>query len=143
MKTLKNKDFIDWFSENFGYGYGDGELYIIPALKGFLENCPADGNYDYRVLEEKVGKAETWFLMNTLCKEDIIEYGTSPRFGWLDPKGKLLKTFMENKTADELYDMVMVDSDYIHCYHNACNCGPNGYEKDKKCDNPLFHERPL
>lgn len=138
MKQLTDKNFIDWFSENFGYGYGDGEQYIIPALKGFLGTCPIDGTYDYGEIERAIGKAETWFLMNTLCKEDILEYVTSPRFGWLDEKGKLLKEYLATKTEDELYELVMVDSDYTHCYSNACNCGKKGYEEGRKCDNPLF-----
>lgn len=139
MKEITDKNFIDWFSENFGYGYGTGEQYTLPALKKFIENCPENGNYDYQVLEEKVGKSETWFLINILCKKDILEYGTSPRYGWLDEKGKLLKKYLSKKTDDELYNLVMVDSDYVHCYSNACNCGENGYVEGKKCDNPLFN----
>jgi hypothetical protein len=138
MKTITDKNFIDWFAENFGYGYGSGELYILPALKGFLEVCPETGNYDFRVIENKIGGFQCWFLMNTLCKENIIEYGTSPRFGWLTEKGKLLKEYLAGKTADNLYELVMVDSDYVHCMSNACNCGKNGYVEGKKCDNPLF-----
>ena len=135
---ITDKNFIDWFAENFSYGYGDGEQYIIPALKGFLEVCPESGNYNYEDIENKIGKAETWFLMNTLCGENFLEYGTSPRFGWLDEKGKLLKKYLAEKTADELYDLVMVDSDYIHCSSSFCNCGERGYEEGRKCDNPLF-----
>lgn len=138
MKALTDKNFIDWFSENFGYGYGDGEQYIIPALTGFLYHCPEDGNYDYEVLEKHIGKAEVWFLMNVLCKERFIEYGTSPRFGWLDDKGKLLKQYLGQKTADELYELVMTDSGDTHCGSHYCNCGEHGYEAGRKCDNPLF-----
>lgn len=137
-EKLTDKHFIDWFSEHFGYGYGDGEMHIIPALMGFLAACPTDGNYDYQTLEKLLTPTVAWLLINELCKADILEYGTSPRFGWIDPKGVLLKEFMLSKTADELYALVMVDSDYIHCYPTHCNCGPNGYSEVKICHNPLF-----
>lgn len=78
---ITQKDFIDWFSDNFGYGYGDGETYIIPALKGFLDTCKIEGNYDYRDIENAIGAPQTWFLMNTLCSKRCIGYGTSPRLG--------------------------------------------------------------
>lgn len=138
MKQLKDKDFIDWFSENFGYGYGNGERYTILALKGFLEACPIEGNYDFETIEKKITPTVTWLLMNVLCSKDILEYGTSPRFGWLDERGKMLKNYLKEKSDDELYELVMVDEHYTHCYSNACNCGENGYEKERKCDNPLF-----
>lgn len=135
---MEDKHFIDWYSHTFGYGYGDGELHIIPALKGFMATTPMEGNYDYREIENAIGKAPTWFLMNELCEQNFIEYGTSPRFGWLDKKGKLLKEYMTDKTAEKLYELVMVDSDYYHCDPDFCNCGPNGYSKEKICHNPLF-----
>ena len=135
---LKPKDFIDWFSENIGHGYGTGEAYTIPALLGFLDVTPEEGNYDYEEIEKRIGGASTWFLMDIFCKTHFIGYGTSPRYGWLEKKGKLLKEFLKGKSVDEVYDLVMVDSTYTHCYPNACNCGPNGYEKGKVCDNPLF-----
>ena len=138
MKELTDKNFIDWFSYNFGYGYGNGEQYIIPALKGFLDSCQSSGNYDYEEIEKSIGKAETWFLMNTLCGENIIEYGTSPRYGWLTEKGRLLKEYLSKNSWEVLYDIVMVDESYIHCSKNYCNCGEKGYEEGKKCDNPLF-----
>lgn len=138
MKTLTDKNFIDWFSEHFGYGYGTGESYIVPVLKKFLENCDENGNYDHLKLEEKIGQANTWFLINVLCKSDLIEYGTSPRFGWLDESGKLLKEYIGKKSEDELYKLIMVDNDYVYCDSTCCNCGESGYVEGKKCDNPLF-----
>lgn len=135
---LKDKDFIDWFAEHISHGYGTGEQYTIPCLKLFLENCPEDGNYDFEVIQNVVGKAETWFLMSIFGKTDVINYGTSPRYGWLDDKGKLLKQYVDGKTVDALYGLVMTDGDYVHCGPTYCNCGPNGYEKDRKCPNPLF-----
>lgn len=138
MKQLTDKNFIDWFSEYLGYGYGTGEEYTIPALKGFLEACTDGRSYDHEYITEKIGGASTWFLMNVLCKTDLIEYGTSPRFGWLTERGIMLRNYVSQKSEDELYELVMVDSDYTHCSPNYCNCGKNGYEEGRKCDNPLF-----
>lgn len=139
MNKLTDKNFIDWFSENFGYGYGTGECYTIPALRKFIKECPEDGNYDYKVLEQKCGDVTAWLMMSVMCREGILEYGTSPRYGWLGEKGKMLREYMLNKTSDELYDLVMTDEGYTHCSPESCNCGLNGYEESKKCDNPLFN----
>jgi len=32
MKKIENKQFIDWEAHTFGFGYGTGEQYTIPAL---------------------------------------------------------------------------------------------------------------
>lgn len=137
-KTIK-EHFIDWFAHNFGYGYGDGELHVIPALLGFLAMCPSEGNYDYETLEKLLTPTVAWLLINDLCNARMLEYGTSPRFGWLDPKGVILKDFMLKHTADELYEMVTgYDERYYHCSPTSCNCGPKGYQEGKKCNNPLF-----
>lgn len=136
---ITNKHFIDWFDENIGFGYGTGEHYTTKALKGFLDKCnkSENGAYDYEVIEKAIGKGETWFLMAIFGKADIIEYGTSPRYGWLTERGLLLKEFVKDKTDEELYEIVMVDpAEYVHCYPDACNC--DGYVEGKKCDNPLF-----
>lgn len=129
---MTDKHFIDWESNTFGFGYGTGERHTILVLKKFFINLPKEGNYDYEKLEEALGAQQFWLLLNTLCHADIIEYGTSPRFGWLSKKGKLLKEYIDSKSAIELYELTSVESDYIHCYPEYCNCD------GKKCDNPLF-----
>jgi hypothetical protein len=136
VNVMKNKHFIDWESETFGYGYGSGEVWTIPALRKFLELCN-EGDYEHaynhEVLEKKLKSTVAWLLINILCHADIIEYGTSPRYGWLTKKGELLKSFMANKTEDELLEMISVDQYYNHCYKDYCNC-------DSPCNNPLFYE---
>lgn len=127
---VNNKHFIDWESETFGYGYGTGEVYTLKALKDFYD-CLINGSYDYRQLEKKLGKTVAWLMINILCKADIIDYGTSPRFGWLSTKGELLKDFIEHKSVNELYKITDVDENYIYCYSTHCNCL-------EPCNNPLF-----
>ena len=139
---ITDKHFIDWESNTFGYGYGTGEEHTIPALKAFLgaidKTERGTYSYDYEKLEKTVGKTVAWLFINILCHVDMIDYGTSPRAGWLNEKGILLKEFTDSKTDDELYDLTSVDEDYVDCYPNSCNCGPNGYVDGEKCDNPLF-----
>lgn len=131
---MNDKNFIDWENYVFGFGYGTGEEYTLKALKTFLYYCKLNG-YGYHVLETTVTPTVAWLLINILCHADILEYGTSLRFGWLTEKGKLLRKFMLSKTEDELYEMVNVDQDYVYCYPDYCNCD---LPKGVTCNNPLF-----
>ncbi len=143
MKT-QEEYFNDWESEIFGFGYGTGEEYTIPALKRFIElfipnesrNNPSC--YDYRILEKELTPTVAWLLINIFCKDDKIEYGTSPRFGWLTDKGNLLKDFINSHTVDELYEICTSKTEeYAPCYPDYCNCDDKKNEKDK-CLNPFF-----
>lgn len=142
-KTIE-QSFIDWEGSAFGFGYGTGEPHVVPALKTFLSMCdggPFGHSYDYQKLEAALSPTVAWLLINALCQHNIgaIEYGTSPRFGWLTPQGEALKAFVATKTADELIEIVTdFDPDYIRCYPDACNCGPNGYEAGRKCVSPFW-----
>lgn len=133
--------FRDWESDVFGFGYGNGEDHIIPALRQFLSLCGKgdETQYDYRKLEEYLAPTVAWLLINALCHADMIEYGTSPRFGWLTGKGKRLKEYMLSKTADELIEIACNHGEeYIHCSPNYCNCGKSGYVEGRKCPNPFW-----
>ena len=96
--------FCDWEGSVFGYGYGTGEQYILGDLKRFISSIPGrgEGTYDFQVLEEELTPSVCWFLINALCAADIIEYGTSPRFGWLTNKGERLRDFVNSKILEEL-----------------------------------------
>jgi hypothetical protein len=139
MKTLDDY-FRDWESHVFGFGYGSGDQYTLAVLKRFLELCPASGCYDYTELEQELGAPVAWLMINILCKAGIIEYGTSPRFAWLDSTGRRLKEFVSGRTVQELYDLVMFDDDspYYECGPDYCNCGPNGHEQGRVCQNPFW-----
>lgn len=142
MKT-KSLDiyFRDWMGEAFGFGYGTGELYIIPLLRKFFEALKDGRSYDHRELEKDLGVEQTWLLINALCTESIIEYGTSPRCGWLTGNGSRLREFVLSKTNDELYEMTgIADEDEPGCDRQYCYCGPNGYVEGRRCPNPFFFE---
>lgn len=108
---MTDQEFCRFESEYFGYGYGSGEEFIIPYLKPFFKSIPIDGCYDHKVIEQECGGFPTWILINILCKsprdtrlvkESVIEYGSSPRFGWLTDFGKSLKQFVDTHSKEEL-----------------------------------------
>ena len=145
MNTLE-QSFKNWEAHVFGYGYGTGEKYILPVLRQFMAICtPRDGSssfsYDHGALELLLDPAPAWLLINVLCRADIIEYGTSPRFGWLTKNGEKLREFMLSKSDDELYALAANRSeDDPGCSPDVCNCGPMGYQKGVKCDNPFWNK---
>lgn len=74
------------------------------------------------------------------CKCDIIEYGTSPRYGWITRAGEMLKDYILSKTDDELYDICMNSEEYVPCYPEMCQCKRT---PSKKTCNPLFDRQNL
>lgn len=142
MEKTIDDYFCDWESDTFGYGYGTGEDFTIPALQQFIGSIPESGCYDYKDLPKKSGlsELETWLFINIMCEANIIEYGTSPRYGWLSKCGKRLKEYLEDKAPESIFHIIDRDEDYHKCYKNACNCGENGYEKGRICQNPFWIE---
>lgn len=144
-KTIE-ESFIDWEANVFGFGYGTGEDHTLAALKSFMAAVGRDDEdmphaYDYQKLEAAVGPAVAWLLINILCRHavDIIEYGTSPRYGWLTREGVALKEFLATKTVDELVTLCCERTeDNPGCAPDVCNCGPHGYEEGRKCLNPFW-----
>ena len=128
---ITDKHFADWESDCFGYGYGTGESFIIPSLCTFMKHVPIDGCYDYLKLQIVCGSAEAWFLINILCHQDMIEYGSSPRFAWLTSKGKALKEYLDCKGEVAAQEVIRDQESWDYCYPDACNC-------DTPCDNPLW-----
>lgn len=113
---MKDTEFWNWESDTFGYGYGTGEQYTLPALRKFFELLKKDSpisswSYDYEVLERELTPTVAWLLINILCKADIIEYGTSPRHAWITEKGQKIRDYLLSKTEDELYDVTSMSWD--------------------------------
>jgi hypothetical protein len=133
--ALTDKHFIDWESSVFGYGYGTGEEYTIKAMLDFLALLKEGRRYDHNEVEAALGPTSAWLLINILCSVGIIDYGTSPRYGFLSNKGELLRDYMSSKTVEELCELTSTDEDHIHCYPGVCNCNAVGAEP---CNNPLF-----
>lgn len=139
-----DESFRDWEGEAFGFGYGSGEEHVLNALQIFLltvEPAPKQ-QYDYEKLEKALGAAVAWLLINALCKDNTIEYGVSPRYGWLTPSGERLRDYVLGKTADQLVNIICNHyPDYTHCYKTACNCGERGYEAGRVCENPFWNRK--
>ena len=129
--------FCDWENEVFGLGYGTGDVHTLTALKTFFEVVPSEGPYDYTVIENDITPAAAWLLINILMRTDTLEYGTSTRFGWLTDEGRRMKEFLASKTVDELYEITQTGA--IPCSSTGCNCGPNGYEEGRVCQNPFWN----
>lgn len=140
--------FRDWENEALGFGYGTGEPYILKALQKFLSLCnhTMHGSYDYKIIEKEIGAATTWLLINLLCHQDMISYGSSPRGGFLTEEGNRLKEFVCDHTVEELYDFLFIESEsgsreLALCYKTGCNCGPNGFIQGINCANPFWKGR--
>lgn len=144
LKKTAVDHFRDWESSTFGFGYGSGEPHIIIALRRFFELCnegDSGHSYDYEKLESALTPTVAWLLINILCKVDIIEYGTSPRFAWLTSKGERLKEFVLSHTSEELITIACGDDEgHTPCYPDACNCREEGCVKRKGaiCQNPFW-----
>ncbi len=129
--------FADWEGHAFGFGYGTGEAHVLSALKLLMaavgDEDSADA-YRFEALETAVGHAVAWLLINRLCTVGILEYGTSPRYGWLTEWGVALRDYLASRSAGELCDDVIGrDENYHHCYQDRCNCdGPT------PCQNPFW-----
>jgi hypothetical protein len=136
--------FRDWETDAFGYSYGTGEKPVLGALRIFLDHCKGkNSSYDYKVLEKELTPVVAWLLINRLCQLDIIDYGTSPRYGWLTKEGCALRDFMCTRDVSDLYTIVMdtEDDKQFNCTRIFCNCGPHGYSEIKLCHNPFWVER--
>jgi hypothetical protein len=142
-KTIE-QNFADWEGNAFGFGYGTGEPHTLRALKSFFDALGTrngDHCYEYEKLEEALTAPVAWLLINVLCRHgvDVIEYGTSPRYGWLTAEGIALRDFIKDRTVGELVDICCgrTQDDDV-CYPDACNCGPGGYQEGVKCQNPFW-----
>mgnify|MGYP001160154475 CR=1 FL=1 len=144
-KKSLDECFKDWESSFFGFGYGSGEEFILTSLKIFMDCCreKEEGlspSYDYKELEEKLGKSTAWLLINFFCKHDYVEYGSSSRYAWLTPTGCFLKKYLEKRSVEQLCNIL--DEYTTECFYDRketgntfCQCH---LDKREFCDNPFF-----
>jgi hypothetical protein len=138
MKSIEMY-FQDWEGEALGYGYGTGEEHVLGALKTFFSGLDEGRSYNYRDVERVLTPPVAWLLINLLCHEDAIEYGTSPRDGWLTPKGRALRDFFCGHTVEQMEDILMMDCDDIpNCFRDYCNCA----DGDCRPANPFWQDSP-
>lgn len=108
---MTNEQFREWERNVLGYGYGTGEPHVLAALKTFLEHCnkgERGESYEYEGLEQAVTPTVAWLLINILCRHDanVLEYGTSARYGWLTPFGVQLRDFLAAHTVEQLQEIL-------------------------------------
>lgn len=129
--------FQEWESTIFGACYGTGEMPILKAVKEFFANLQDGRSYDYETLERKLGDTVTWLLINAFDKANMIEWGTSARYGWLTSSGELLKEYMDKKTTEELYEIIMHREAICMCngeMEGHDECGKNPFINEKLAD---------
>lgn len=119
--------------------------HALKILKGAGDSMAAalEHAYEYEKLEAALSAPVAWLLINALCRHgvDAIEYGTSPRYGWLTKEGLALKDFIDTHSVDELCAMTVRNEAANVCYPDACNCGPDGYDPKRVCANPFWPKR--
>lgn len=103
---MDEQEFCEWYGEVLGYGYGTGDVHYCNNLRHFFWLAAQPGPYDYNEMERDMGAAVFWLLLNTLCNAGVVDYGTSPRAGWLSPEGRRIADFV-NGYEGSLYDLVM------------------------------------
>lgn len=138
---VTDKHFREWEQDAFGYGYGTGEAHILPVLWSFMAHLEHGHAYSAEVMEEVLGSTVAWLLINVLCRTHILDYGTSPRYGWLRVQGERLRDYMLNQTPEALYVIATQDFDYDEplCSRWWCNCA-DAVEGEGCRHNPLFNE---
>ena len=136
---VTDKHFQEWEKEAFGYGYGTGEAYILPLLHQFFATLPDGHAYTSERVVEYLDAAPAWLLINVLCRENILDYGTSPRNGWLTHAGELLREYVLSHSPEELYTIVAADMDprELFCTRTFCTC-PDGVDGQGCQNNPLW-----
>ncbi len=105
---MTKEQFAAWEDRTFGYGYGTGEPAVLESLRAFLDMCHGGSGsaYDYLEVTPVLGESTTWLLINALCHSCMIDYGTSPRYGWLTPAGEALRDFVTAHSLKELCSFV-------------------------------------
>jgi hypothetical protein len=141
LLQVTDKCFKEWERDVFGFGYGTGEAHILPALQTFLRHVDGGHTYTAQTIERVLGGPVTWLLINVLCHADILDYGTSPRCGWVTPQGERLRAYVVSKTVDQLYAIVTQAPDPTQplCSRTFCNC-PDGTDTAGCRHNPLFSD---
>lgn len=109
MATLDIAKFQSLYSEQLGWGNYGSEQALCVSLKDFLDSIPLDCGYDHELLATKVGAAFAWSLIYQFVALGWINYGTSPRYGWLEGDGVWLKAFVATRSADDLYAIAYGD----------------------------------
>jgi hypothetical protein len=108
---MTDKQFREWEDVAFGYGYGTGEPHIIAGLRVFFGAVKADGGYSYLDIEKAMGELPAWLVINALNHSGVLNYGTSPRFGWMEGKGHELREYFAANSDERILSVLVAECD--------------------------------
>lgn len=79
----------DPIEETFAIGYSET---VVEDFYNVLKMKMQDGVICYDAIAEKLNLSESYvhLISELMANADVLEYGTSPRCGWLTDKGKEL-----------------------------------------------------
>ena len=113
-----------WHDELHGNCYGN-EHPLLYAFKIFFDTLIDDQRYDYRELSKAYGDERLcWSIITHLHQLDLIEWGTSIRFGflntcrWVDGALKTdntverLRDMFRKYSVDALYQIIHLEEEY-------------------------------
>lgn len=93
---MTQEQFDDWYNKLIILTYGElSDEDVLDAFKTILQ-WKADGVFiSDEIPESKYTVTEYWLYLSLLY--DCVEYGTSPRGGWLTDLGKKILDFLNNR----------------------------------------------
>ena len=105
---IDNNEFIIQFLEDTKMlFYGEMEEHFSRILKEMLRLAIVHPKIQDKFTNEVITESEYWFMVSILNYTKCIEYGTSPRYFWLNEKGEQLeKEFHKIDTIDKLYKVL-------------------------------------
>jgi hypothetical protein len=111
-------EFEDLWNEKLGgYCYGN-ELPLMKAFSELLQTIEPKDNgylgysylYSYQDIIKKTGSEElTWSLIRLLANSQMIDWGSSIRFGWLDGDGVKIMNYFNKYDIAVLYRIIHLD----------------------------------
>jgi len=98
---MKKEDLIflaDMLENSHLLFYGELEYYLDKFLKRVFEHDFREYGFEEIKMSDDFATAY-WLIISWFEKEELVEYGTSPRGCWLTEKGKRFKKIIiENET---------------------------------------------
>lgn len=93
--------------------YGEFEVYLGTFLKEVFKHEFKEYGFEEIKMTNDFATAY-WFVLSWLNSQDMFNYGTSPRGGWLEEKGeRFKKIIMKNENA------IQEAQEYIHKKYNG------------------------
>ena len=82
---------------------------LIEVLEYFnQENKSPITPYIFEEGTDTITKCEFWLISSLLYQQDLIEYGSSPRFAWLTEEGKVILHLLQEYQGD-WYELINLE----------------------------------